>query len=671
VIFAGWAPVSTGELLMHAFIVRPFGIKNGIDFDKVDRELISPALDRLQMTGRTTQEITHAGNIRADMFHLLLTADIVVADISVHNANVFYELGVRHALRDRRTFLLRASIDEVPFDLKTDRYLTYLRDSPSASLDALVNGLAETRRNDSVDSPVYSMLPGLPAPDPSAFIVVPEDFREEVTRARLKREKGDLRFLASELTGLPWRREGMRVVGEAQFKIGDLKYAGETWEWVRAELPYDLKANLRLGTICQKLGDLVRSDEALNRVVTIKSIDSEDLAEARALLGSNAKTRWLAEWTAHTDPSTAQKEALRSPFLFTALEEYRRGFEVDPSHYYSGLNALAMVTILSELATAQEAVWRERFEDEDEAALRLKEYRNLKSQLTGAVEFSMRAQRQRLERKEQKDPWLALSFADYGFLLGKPNVRQLYRDALADLEPFADQVARKQMELFAKLACLPKSVDAVGTLFATLPEPSAAKQQPAKVLLFTGHRIDSPDRAKPRFPANREETAREAIRKTIKAEMGENPDAVIAIAGGASGGDLLFLSACEDIGIKIRRLYLIIPRDEYVKASVAPAGTKWVDRFNHQLETAAYRVYQQSESLPTWLQNKKDYDVWQRSNGWILHNALALGGTNATLIALWDGKGGDGPGGTQHMVESARERGARTVILDTNELFSL
>ena len=55
---------------MHAFIVRPFGVKNGIDFERVDRELISPALDRLQMTGRTTQEVVHAGNIRADMFHL-------------------------------------------------------------------------------------------------------------------------------------------------------------------------------------------------------------------------------------------------------------------------------------------------------------------------------------------------------------------------------------------------------------------------------------------------------------------------------------------------------------------------------------------------------------------------------------------------------------------------
>jgi hypothetical protein len=655
---------------MHAFIVRPFGVKNGVDFEKVDRELISPALDRLQMTGRTTQDIAHAGNIRADMFHLLLIADIVVADISVHNANVFYELGVRHALRDRRTFLLRAGIDDVPFDLKTDRYLTYLRDDPAASLEALVNGLAETRRNDIADSPVYSMLPGLLAPDPSAFVVVPEDFREEVTRARLNCEKGDLRFVASELTGLPWRREGMRVVGEAQFKIGDLKYAGETWEWVRTELPRDLKANLRLGTIYQKLGDLVRSDEALSRVVTIKTIESQDLAEARALLGSNAKTKWLAEWMAQTDPSRAKEEALRSPFLFTTLEEYRRGFETDPSHFYSGLNALTMVTILCELATAHEAVWSERFEDEDEAALRLKEYRNLRSQLTGAVEFSLKARKQRLERKEEKDPWLALSFADYGFLLGKSNAQRLYRDALADLDPFAKLVARRQMEMFARLACLPKSVDTVAALLATSPQPGAATQTP-KVLLFTGHRIDSPDRANPRFPANKEGTAREEIRKTVLAEMGENPDSVIAIAGAASGGDLLFLEVCEELGIKKRQLYLIIPRDEYVKASVAPSGPKWVDRFNHQQETATSRVYQQSEALPVWLQSKKDYGVWQRSNGWMLHNALALGGTNTTLIALWDGKGGDGPGGTQHMVESARGRGARTMVLATKELFDL
>ena len=488
---------------MRAFIVRPFGVKNGIDFEKVDRELISPALDRLEMTGRTTMEIARAGNIRADMFNLLLTADIVVADISVHNANVFYELGVRHALRDRSTFLLRASIDEVPFDLKTDRYLTYPQDDPKAALEALVNGLAETKRKRVVDSPVYSMLPGLPAPDPSAFIVVPEDFREEVTRARLNLEKGDLRFLASELTGLPWRREGMRVVGEAQFKLGDMKYASETWEWVRTELPEDLQANLRLGTIYQKLGDLVRSDEALNRTVKTKGISSADLAEARALLGSNAKIRWLADWKAQADIAGAQTEALRSPFLLASLDEYRRGFETDPSHYYSGLNALAMATMLCELAAAQEDVWRERYEDEDEAVRRLKDYGNLRSQLIGAVEFSLRAQKQRLEREERKDPWLALSFADYGCLVGKANVKQLYRDALAGLDPFAEQVARKQIEMFGKLGCLPKQVEAVAPLFG-VPGQGALTKVP-KILLFhwTPYRRSGPGETSfPREPGS-------------------------------------------------------------------------------------------------------------------------------------------------------------------------
>src|SRR5262249_5212495 len=156
---------------MHAFIVRAFGTKSGVDFEQVDRVLISVALDRLQITGRTTQEIARSGNIRADMFHLLLTADLAIADIAIHSANVFYELGVRYVLREKATILLRASIDDVPFDLKTDRYLSYDAAKPEECLDRLVKAISETRRSNSADSPVYSMLPALKAPDPSAFVV--------------------------------------------------------------------------------------------------------------------------------------------------------------------------------------------------------------------------------------------------------------------------------------------------------------------------------------------------------------------------------------------------------------------------------------------------------------------------------------------------------------------
>jgi hypothetical protein len=61
------------------------------------------------------------------MFRLLVTADLVIADVSLHNPNVFYELGIRHGLQQRHTFLLRekSTADLYPFDLQTDRYFVY------------------------------------------------------------------------------------------------------------------------------------------------------------------------------------------------------------------------------------------------------------------------------------------------------------------------------------------------------------------------------------------------------------------------------------------------------------------------------------------------------------------------------------------------------------------
>src|SRR5258708_35947822 len=110
---------------MRAFIVRPFGTKEGVNFSEVDRQLIGPALAACDIQGGTTEPFRQAGNIRTDMFQQLLVADVVVADVSVHNANVFYELGIRHALQPKRTLLLRAKSkkdpaqrgpqDEVPF----------------------------------------------------------------------------------------------------------------------------------------------------------------------------------------------------------------------------------------------------------------------------------------------------------------------------------------------------------------------------------------------------------------------------------------------------------------------------------------------------------------------------------------------------------------------------
>src|SRR5436309_8393928 len=154
---------------MRAFIIRPFGVKQGIDFDNVVKELIDPALTALGVTGRDTIEILKQGNIRIDMFQRLLTADLVIADLSIHNANVFYELGIRHALRGKRTFLLRSNQDAYPFDLQTDRYLAYDKDNPAASLPVLTESLRQTLASEDQDSPVFRSLPYLREPTRSQF----------------------------------------------------------------------------------------------------------------------------------------------------------------------------------------------------------------------------------------------------------------------------------------------------------------------------------------------------------------------------------------------------------------------------------------------------------------------------------------------------------------------
>src|ERR1700758_1510239 len=120
--------------MTSVFIVRPFGKKvvsikdkDGkaasveVDFEEIDSSLIQKALARNGLDGKTTGVIAQAGNIRLDMFQMLIAYDVVIADISIDNANAFYELGIRHGLRPNGTILIRFDTPgkDVPFDLKT------------------------------------------------------------------------------------------------------------------------------------------------------------------------------------------------------------------------------------------------------------------------------------------------------------------------------------------------------------------------------------------------------------------------------------------------------------------------------------------------------------------------------------------------------------------------
>ncbi|HEV2862008.1 MAG TPA: tetratricopeptide repeat-containing protein [Pyrinomonadaceae bacterium] len=671
----------------RAFIVRPFGKKkdasgNEIDFDAVERELIAPALERLGIEGRTTIDIVESGNIRVDMFRRLLLADLVVADLSIHNANVFYELGIRHALRNCHTFMLRCDADKFPFDLQTDRYFVYQSKAPAADLDKLAEAIGRTIDSHTKDSPVFMSLPSLKEQDTAHFIPIPLDFGEEVDRAAADRQFGDLELLAAEVKGLEWGMVGLRAVGRAQFKLKAFNGARATWEAVRLVEPLDLEANILLGTVLQRLGDLTGSTQALERALKAEHIEKKDRAEAYALMARNAKTHWQADWQ-QAPPAERPVKALRSRYLQDSYDNYERAFEEDFNHFYSGLNALAMLTVMTELAAAEPKVWAGRFKTAKKAEEDLEERAAHAAKLAAAVDLSLEATRRRLEQDGKRDEWADISAADLRCLTSRENpewVASGYEEALAGASDFAAEAARKQLALYRDLGILKDVIEEVVKVTGLPKDEDRTPGGRKRVLIFTGHMIDAPGREKPRFPPDKEAVARQKIKETVEAETRLGAGVAYGIAGGASGGDILFHEVCAELGVPTQ-LYLALPRGEYVKNSVQKGGPAWVERFRQLYErlTAEGKVRvlsqatEEREYLPVWLRQKESYDIWQRSNLWMLHNALAAGGDdNVTLIALWDGEPtGDGPGGTSHLVQQAGERGAKSVVINTKQEFGL
>jgi hypothetical protein len=529
---------------------------------------------------------------------------------------------------------------------------------------------------------------------------VPWDFQEEVARARATARRGDLRLLADEAQSFEWGVEGLRVVGEAQFQIGAFTGARETFEAMRRAVPDDFLANFRLGTIYQRLARsaatsdamldlLVRSDQAIARVLERTRPPAEGgeapaerserrfyRAEAHSLLGSNAKTRWMDEWQSAIGEAR-RVEALRAPGLGESLQHYLNGYAEDLDSYYPGINALALLKIQIELAKSLPEVWAEGFDDDMKAAADLEQRGRRALRTAAALELALGID-EAVATSEQSKPdiWKAISAADLLFLtVERPQrIGNAYRKALADAQPFEVEAVRRNILLFKDLALLTPNVEAaLGAMQQGLVAKAASvDQRPARVVLFTGHMIDAPGRPKDkaRFPPTpeAERTARGLIEEALRVELQEADGTLLGMAGGACGSDILFHEICESLGIGTR-LFLALPEEEFLVTSVSRGGPDWVERYRRLCSRVPPRVLADSKDLPRWLADRRDYDIWQRNNLWMMFNALAEEARTLTLIALYNPeREPDGPGGTRHLIEVASKWGFKPVALDARAL---
>jgi hypothetical protein len=181
-------------------------------------------------------------------------------------------------------------------------------------------------------------------------------------------------------------------------------------------------------------------------------------------------------------------------------------------------------------------------------------------------------------------------------------------------------------------------------------------------LVFTGHMVDLPGRSPPRFPPELVDAVRiEIERRVARHTEGRSKSSVKGFASLARGGDILFHEICRAFGFDTVIVLPFAP-DLFLKSSVEGAeGGDWPQRF-HKLWDATPPARRYDLGLP------QTDDAYAICNERVLELARQEG--DVLLIALWDGSGGDGPGGTADLVKrTKRQSGRESDIIDPKVLF--
>ncbi|MPR36733.1 DUF4071 domain-containing protein [Cytophagaceae bacterium SJW1-29] len=347
------------------FVLMPFGNKtdssgNTFNFDKIYKILIEPAIEKAGFDSIRADEEMGGGIIHKPMLERLILCEFAIADLTTANANVFYELGLRHAVRPWSTILLYAEGARLPFDVAPLRAYPYKVDSsgrPSnvdGDIDQIVKLLIyakkESKNHENVkftDSPLYQLVEDYPNIDHTKTDV----FREKVTYSKEKKKQlFDARNLES-VSGT----EKTQIIKEIENEAGSI-------EDLEAGVVIDLllsyravkawREMIRLVLIMPRpLVDTVLVQEqyafALNRNSQSKDAERVLLAlierrgpssETLGLLGRVYKDRWQ-------QAAEAGDDILAEGLLDKAVDAYAKGFETDWRDAYPGVNAVTLMSL--------------------------------------------------------------------------------------------------------------------------------------------------------------------------------------------------------------------------------------------------------------------------------------------------------------------------------------
>ncbi|MFQ6023905.1 MAG: TRAFs-binding domain-containing protein [Acidiferrobacterales bacterium] len=333
------------------FVLMPFGQKPTsagalVDFDAVYQDLIKPAIEAAKLEPLRADEEMTGGVIHKPMFERLILCEYAVCDLTTANANVFYELGLRHAVRPASTVLLFAEgAGQLPFDVAPLRALPYRlgTDGKPAEVSSARSGLTarlREARSAMADSPMYQLVEGFPDI---------QRLKTDVFRDRVRYSEEMKKRLAAA------RKQGVDAVQTAERELGNiadaeaavvidlfLSYrAVKAWEDMIALVPKmspPLAATVmvqeQLGLALNRTGRGEEAEQVLTDLIARRGPSSETYG----LLGRVYKDRWQAA-------AEAGDTFLAHGLLDKAIDAYSRGFEADWRDAYPGINAVTLMEL--------------------------------------------------------------------------------------------------------------------------------------------------------------------------------------------------------------------------------------------------------------------------------------------------------------------------------------
>ncbi|MGE3535870.1 MAG: TRAFs-binding domain-containing protein [Candidatus Tectimicrobiota bacterium] len=356
-------------------------------------------------------------------------------------------------------------------------------------------------------------------------------------------------------------------------------------------------------------GSIGHAADIVQQLLSTLSPEDALYPDILSLAGRVAKEQWAKS------PDGPQKQA----FGRRAARRYRAAYQAAHGDWYPGINAATMSVLTGDLAGGL-AIAR-------------------------AVRDQCQAQR---ASAKKADYWLLATLGEAHLLLGAQNEAiACYQQAIHLAGANAGDAAtiRRQVQLLA--AHIP--VDQA--LLEVLRAPCVA--------MFSGHMLDAPGRAAPRFPAALEG----AVRQALLAEL-QRLDVGYGYAAAACGADILFHECLLHYGAES---HVILPfrQDDFIQASVAFAGEEWVQRF-HQVLSRATTVHYAIEEGYLGDDVLFDYNNALLKGRTLLH-AAHLGAEPLGLFVL-DTLSPTLVGGTQDALQTWRQTGHRYAVISLASL---